>query len=212
MGRALLDDFAGDKFAPFRIEASDSETGFRIGGRAPHGVVPPFCGTHTRYLLTVPICDGVEASVFHSFDFESDGDDNPFNMAHKMIDQDNPLIQVCLHGCSRRSDNEQIGSDIPGRRLFLIDSEVLEKPYEDFESYPFHKLGGSPYFVREFDSGISEEANRLIRFGFVQLIQLAFPVGPGDAVIDADWPFGDASFHILAESRDKGLTYRYCWG
>lgn len=212
MGRGLLEQFARDKFAPFRIEASDSETGFRIGGRAPHGVIPRICGAHTRYLLTVPICADVEASVFHSFNFESDGNDNPFDMAQKMIDQDNPLVQVCLHGRSRRGDNEKISSEIPGRCLVITGTEVPENPYKDFETYPFHKLGGEPHFVREFDSGITQEARRLFRRGFVQLIQLAFPVGPGDAVIDADWPFGDAAFHILAKSHGEKLSYRYCWG
>jgi hypothetical protein len=212
MNGKFLETLSTVAYRPFRFAAENTESGFRIGGFSPRNVTPAIQNRFLRYLLTMPVCEGFEVSIFYSFDFDSAGDSNPFDTAWTMFDQENPLVQVCFHASSARDERTVIHSEIPGRRLILSEMEVPEMPYDECECYPFHKIGGVPFFVREFDSGIKAKAQELLQSGFVHLVQLAFPVGPEDVFINADWPFGDAAFHVFTKKEGTEITYKYCWG
>jgi hypothetical protein len=82
---------------------------------------------------------------------------------------------------------------------------------EDFGNpliYTDHKIGGQPHFGQlEHEVGA---ALSLLRNGYVHLIQIAFPSNE-DAIINVDWPFGEAVFHVFAKKSGSGFEFRYIW-
>jgi hypothetical protein len=201
----------GAQYRAFHIADQDKVSGFRIGGSSPQNVHPAFQNKFTRYLLTAPVSDALEVSLFHRFDFENDGESNPFDVAYTFHDDSNTLIQAVFHGPAKRADAGGIISDIPGRELVLSGVISIENSVHD--PYSLHKMGGFPAFARGFDSGISARLQGIIDDeSYVHAIQLAFPSGPDDDVLDCDWPFGDAIFHLLMRRHGDHFRYKYCWG
>jgi hypothetical protein len=186
--------FVPSKYRPFHIGETDAESGPRIGGVSPKDVEPAFRNQLTRYLLTLPISDGVEISVFYSFDYFSDGPEGFHDAAFIVHDSKSHLAEIVVHSASKRGGECNIPSDIPGHQLEVASSSIEEDFDAESIGYEFHKIGGVPVFTNEFDSNIRSIAKGQIDEGFAHLLQLAFPVGPGDAVVDCNWPFGEAIF------------------
>src|SRR5690242_17714303 len=99
----LLQPFAHLVTTSRRINISreDSDTGSRIGGNPPDGVVPPVVTPATRYFLTVALEGGAsqELSLFVSIDWDEktcSGESNPNNLwnnVSKLKTADCPLVQ-----------------------------------------------------------------------------------------------------------------------
>jgi hypothetical protein len=196
-------------FTPFFIASNDADFGPRLGGNPPKGVRPRHQSELTKYLMTVPLKPGMEASIFMSFDFDNDGPANPFDMCGVLFEESNSLVEVVFHSPSERDSSSSIPSDIPGHKLTLMDAEVIENIDELSE---FHKFGGEPTFLHEHNSMFIAECWDLLRSDYQQLVQLAFPVGPCDTVIDSDWPFGEYIFHLFIAFEKGTPRYKYCWG
>jgi hypothetical protein len=57
-----------------------------------------------------------------------------------------------------------------------------------------HKFGGRPYCVQEPEL---EGVDELLRRGYFQALQLAFPGARNDARVSGNWPFGDGIFNLF---------------
>src|SRR6266567_637965 len=120
------------------IRGDDSDTGSRIGGKAPEGVIPPFVNSATRYFLTLALDDNnsQELSVFVSIDWddqtcgESSNPNNLRNNVSKLKTTDCSLVQCVLHPGTPRSNSTQLASDLSPRALLIEEEtpDVLVEP------------------------------------------------------------------------------------
>lgn len=206
-----LTSLSSDQFIPFTISIPDDGSGFRIGGKPPKEVTPNKIFPFTKYFLTIPMADGMEISIFYSFDYENDGEWNPFDMSHILFDGSrSKLIQAVPHRISQRGDGSDLESDLSGAAIEISNDIKRENP-ADIYPYPFHKIGGLPAFTHEYDTGISRKC-REIMDDYHHLCQLSFESPPGDCVIKGNWPFGDSVFHFFLKKDENYFSYMYCWG
>jgi len=196
-------------YTPFFVDGDNVDTGPRLGGSSPKAVMPQHQSDLTKYLMTIPVTQDLEASIFTSFDYENDGEANPFDMCGVLFDERNPLVEVVFHSPCERDSSAPIPSDLPGHKLSSISGDVSEVGSELGE---FHKFGGDPVFRHDNDPEFVATCQELLSSDYRQVVQLAFPVGPYDAVIDADWPFGEYIFHLFVTFKDGSPHYKYCWG
>lgn len=199
-------------FKPIYISSEDSATGPRVGGKSPVDVIPTYQNHLTRYLCTFSIEDSLEVTVFHSFDFFNDGASS-FHDNSYLLHQDNfSLIELIVHEPSLRGQLTEFGADVSGRLLIMADDWQPDELDVMGDPYPYHKTGGLPAFTHEFDSNIRDLTTDLLSKGYSHIFQLAPPSGPSDGVVEGDWPFGDAIFHILGKKSDQHWSFITCWG
>lgn len=191
---------------------SDYRVGNRavLGGGGPAGVTPRCIYPLTKHLVTLPFADR-RLSVFYTFDMSQDGAWNPFDNTHVLFDEANHLVQFVIND-AREGEGYLGAGNLPRMGLDIGLNLRPDGPYDDEVSYPFHKIGGIPCFTRLFEDDFYSGCGKIMnQAGYVHLLQLAFPSGPNDVLIDADWPFGDAIFHIFMKSGPVP-SFKYCWG
>lgn len=202
----------GSKYRSFSISDSTADTGFRLGGTAPVNIKPKSINSYTKYLMTMPLDMDYELSIFHSFNFDNDGESNPFDMSLTFFDETNNLVQFVIHPSASRGESSTLDSEMSAHQIYLSSEVLNDTETEDEPCYPFHKVGGIPYFSHLFDSGADKKSMELISDGYFHLLQLAFPVGPNDGeTITGDWPFGEAVFHVFAKQKENSLEFIYIW-
>jgi hypothetical protein len=210
--KLCLDEITVSHYKAFAFGNEACETGSRFGGVEPEAIEPYFRNEFTRYLMTLQLSKYWEVSVFCSFDYSLGSQSDPYDLAHTMFSQDNPLVQVCFHHPSQRRVMKKNENMFAEASLGMSDVFSKEGDYEEPNIYPFHKIGGLPFFTREFDTTIAKECEELLDDSFTHLVQLAFPMGPTDSAIDIDWPFGDTVFHVFTKVVGDEIVYKYCWG
>lgn len=199
-------------FKPIHISSEDSTTGPRIGGKSPVNVVPTHRDSLTRYLCTFPIEDSLEVTVFHSFDFFNDGTSS-FHDNSYLLHQDNAsIVELIVHKPSPRGQLTDFSANVSGHSLIMTGEWLPDELDEMGDPYPYHKTGGLPAFTHEFDSNIRDLTTDLLSKGYSHIFQLASPSGPSDGIVEGDWPFGDAIFHILGKKSDERWSFKTCWG
>ena len=167
---------------PLTIGEAASSSGPRIGGHSPVLVAPAssdFCYFGTLPFAIEPMLD---VSIFG--DFENDA---WFDLP--VLLQVDGLVEFVLHDPAER------GSE--GRRCLPEHPLVLGVAQPDAGEdgvYANHKLGGTPYLLQ--DDELAEPFAELTQQGFRHFCQFEFP-GHRDALVDGDWPFGDAIFHAF---------------
>lgn len=200
-----------------RIGRTNSETGARVGGFAPDGIVPPYRNVATRYFATVQLDDKGEreVSLFVSVDWDDQTCYDPanqnslWNTVSKLRATDCPLVQCVIHRTARRSRSNHLGADFSGRAL-LIEGERPDIVVEPGgELLLPSKMGGRPYYYYGTPSYI-QSMDRAIEEGFFLFLQLTLP-GVKESP-PGRWPFGDYSFHLLAKESKSGIIWRYGWG
>ncbi len=207
----------GQMYIPFRLR-SGVECGeyCSIGGSPPVGVMPGRIEANTRYLATVGLEGDVDVSIFTTFDYGATT--SPFNFfrgTYKLYDQSQALVQFVVHPRrSLRDSSSMLKSEIPTLGFVFgksgVDPECsIVEALGSSAIYTDHKVGGQPFFNQlEGDVGASLE---LLREGYVHLFQIAFP-SRQDTLIDVDWPFGEAIFHVFAKKSGQVFEFRYIWG
>lgn len=197
------------------VSREDADTGSRIGGNAPEGVVPALVNTATRYFLTLALDDssGQELSLFVSIDWDdrkcAGSSDNLWNNVSKLKTTDCPLVQCVVHPRTSRSRSSHLRSDLIGRTLVIEEErpDILVEP--GGELLLGSKLGGRPYYYYGTLSYI-KSLDDLFEQGFCLLLQ--YTEGgyePGCPFLS---PFGEYTFHLLAKETADGIVWRYGWG
>ncbi len=199
------------------IGREDSDTGSRIGGNAPDGILPPVITTATRYFLTLGLggSPAPELSLFVSIDWEDDtcsqvsNSNNLWNNVSKLQTTESPLIQCVIHPQSLRSHSPDLKSDLIGRSL-IIETEASDIVVEpQGELLLGCKIGGRPYYYYGTLSYI-ESLDRLFEQGFCLLLQ--YTEGGYEHGCPFLSPFGEYTFHLLAKETEGGIIWRYGWG
>ncbi len=190
---------------PFRLALPNANSGARFGGKSPEGVVPP--NETSRYLMTLPVLRDadLEASIF--FDFEIDF---VVKNKYKIFTASENFLHVVIHKNSERRKDNLFQSTVSGNRV-IIQRIVPDVGSEGDSYYDNHKIGGSPFLVREdmFKSGI----DALAQCGYKNWVQLDVPgfgeEGDEDG-LDGDWPFADGIFNIMIKHGNES-DFVYFW-
>ena len=206
----------GRMFFPFRLK-NESTTNWRcsMGGAPPVGVMPDRVEPQTRYLATLGLEEGLDVSLFVTFDYTSRQSlFNFFRGTYKLHDESNPLVQFVVHKqTSVRNQTSALKSELPAL-VFAFGVQGTDPECSTVEAlgdpsiYVDHKVGGQPHFEQiEGDVGA---ALSLLHNGYVHLVQVVFPSNE-DAMVSVDWPFGEAVFHVFAKKKSSGFDFRYIW-
>src|SRR6266516_2443289 len=134
------------------ISREDSDTGSRIGGNAPEGVLPPVVNAATRYFVTLELGDSTarELSLFVSIDWddatccETSNPDNLWNNVSKLQRTDCPLVQCIVHPHTTRSHSSHLKSDLIGRALLIEEERPDILVEHGGELLLGSKIGGRP--------------------------------------------------------------------
>jgi hypothetical protein len=143
-------------------------------------------------------------TVYTSFDFET-------MAANRGVLGSSNLVQVLFHQETIRGDWTPESSGLSEHPLRI--GETADDWFEDdgeriIESG--HKFGGRPYLTRP--NPTLEEQIRLIEDGgFVHVLQIDFPGGGEDAIVDGDWPFGTGMFHVFAQPPFNNPRCYWLW-
>jgi hypothetical protein len=206
----------GRTFVSFRLKSeAASNARCSIGGGPPTGVKPRKVEAATRYFATLGLEDGVDVSLFSTFDYVSRP--SPFNFfcaAYKLHDQSNPIVQFVVHEQSPGRETASPLRNILPMLGFVFGAQGTDPECPVVEAlgnpaiYSDHKIGGQPFFSQlEGDVGAALE---LLRSGYVHLLQMAFP-SSNDSLTNADWPFGESVFHVFAKREGSFFAFRYIW-
>ena len=179
------------------------------------GVKPSRVEATTCYLATLGLEDGIDVSLFSSFDYLAK--QSPFNFfraTYKLHDESNIIIQFVVHQHMPRYDMASpLRSPLP-MLGFVFGAQSIDPECPTIEAlgnptiYSDHKVGGQPFFSQlEGEVGATLA---LLRDGYIHLLQIAFP-SSNDTLINADWPFGEAVFHVFAKKSKNGFEFRYLW-
>lgn len=192
---------------PITIGTGSSETGPRLGGAPPEGVVPSKRTNLARFFMTLPLsAEGEsEVSVFLGFDF-----DQMANVTRRVLGPADDLIEVIEHEKRARGrDSDEFLSEVSPHPLiigvqspdwFITGGErVIESG---------HKIGGRPY-VEQPRSTLLREMDSMMAEGFRQFVQIGFP-GGRDSDVEGDWPFGDGIFHLFMK-KAATIEWRWMW-
>jgi hypothetical protein len=188
------------------IGHGESQEGPRLGGRAPEGVSPALKGA--RFFVTLPLTQSGdrEFSVFISFDF-----DEMAEASRKLQADGNGLIDVVVHDRSRRSDSDELLSELSAHPIGIGGESpdwIVADGGKIIESG--HKIGGRPYFDQP-RAAMLQAVDALTSQGFIQFVQIGFPSGANDADVSGDWPFADGMFHLFARMNGEDLDWRCLW-
>jgi hypothetical protein len=200
-----------------RINLEDSETGPRIGGNPPVGVVPAVTLPEALYFVTLPLGDdgAMELSLFTCIDwddqtcYESNNPNNLWRNVSRLQALDSPLIQCIIHPRAPRSQDSELKSELTGRSL-TIESETPDIVVEPGgELLLGSKLGGRPYFYY-YNLSYMDALNRLFEQGFCLFFQ--YTEGGYERGQRFSSPFGEYTFHLLSKETAEGIVWRYGWG
>lgn len=206
----------GRTFIPFRMKreaASDARCW--IFGEPPKGVRPTQIDEKTRYFATLGLVDGIDVSLFTTFDYQSE--QSPFNFfagTDKLHEQSSPLVQLVVHQRANERDPASVLKHessalgfvfgAPGTDPECLAVEALGNP----AIYTDHKVGGQPSFSQyEGDAGATLA---LLCGGHVHLLQLNMPSAT-DTLVSVMWPFGESTFHVFAKKSGSSFEFRYIW-
>jgi hypothetical protein len=199
------------------ISREDSNTGPRIGGNAPEGVLPSIVSPATRYFLTLELgaSTGRELSLFVSVDWdektsvESSNPNNLWNNVSKLKMADCPLVQCVVHPRASRANSSHLKSDLIGRALLIEEErpDILVEP--GGELLLGSKIGGRPYYYYSTSAYI-EALDQLFEQGYCLLLQ--YTEGGYERGLNNMSPFNDYTFHLLAKETADGIVWRYGWG
>jgi hypothetical protein len=192
---------------PLRVSDGPSESGPRLGGRAPSGVHPGGAKVYGEYLMTIPLIGeaNTEISIFlHAV---------PDDLIHAM-NLWNPagLISAVQHEPRKRGDTSLWRSSLSEHPLIVLPEKVDEMAGYDGAMVPdsCHKLGGLPYVMRA--ETLADDVARALGDGFGQIVQFDLPALPGDSrAVRGDWPFAGALFHLLGRAPYDGSSWRWFW-
>lgn len=165
---------------PYSPEAGDE--GPRLGGAPPRGVAPQ--RKENKYLLTVPILGTDEEVSAFLPDFDI------LNETSGVLDFGD-IVEVIRHPRSvRAAPGTAHDSELTGHAMPLLNE------FEDNSAEPSSrsKLGGYPYFYREYEK-VGAAVERFMSVGGIQILQLDVP-GPGVSP-KGSWPLGNGLLHIL---------------
>lgn len=213
----LFSDY-GLKYIPVRLRHEQTEIARNFMGGAPkRGVAPPLLEPATKHLCTLGLVEGLDVSLFSTFDYNSQ--DSPysfFNATYKLHDQSNSLVQFVVHPMeTQRNDQSPLKNSIKALELVLGQARS-DPPCESVEDlgaaaiYSDHKIGGVPYF-NQIEGEVGKSL-RLLRNGFVHLLQITFP-SKADSLTTGNWPLGESAFHVFARREAlREFAFYYCWG
>jgi hypothetical protein len=184
-----------ERCIPFSLQAQESETGARFGGRAPEGIRPIRQSANTVYLATVPVAvePYVEASIFLT---EREENDLLINGCRLYRGYELGPIHIVSHARSARGNTQELRSPLAERAIVLgvQQDDWYTSGLGERSVMGRHKIGGRPAIFKEWD--LEEPLAELLNADFFQIMQLDVP-GPEDARGFGDWPFGDGMFHLL---------------
>lgn len=176
---------------PVLIGDGPSVSGPRLGGRSPEGIK---ARKGMEYLLTLPFSmdPAQELSLFIA------GFDEILPASGSL--QEPGLIEVLLHSPAPRRASDESASSLSEHPLLLQPAKDDWFINDDGETVveSSHKLGGRPYFTQG-ESDLEDEVERILRSGYLQVLQLDFPGGGDDALVSGDWPFADGMFHLFGK-------------
>jgi len=206
----------GRKFTSFRLkQEAASNARCLIGGAPPTAVIPRSVEAATRHLATLALEERLDVSLFSTFHYESGP--SPFNFfraTYKLHDQSNVFIQFVVHQPMRDSDiPSPLKSPLPALG-FVFGDQGVDPECATVEAlgnptiYSDHKIGGQPSFSQL--EGVVGATLALLRGGYVHLLQLAFP-SRNDTLVNTDWPFGEAIFHVFAKKNGSVFEFCYIW-
>ncbi len=207
----------GLAFIPFRLKREAAlSAGCSITGEPPTGIAPDRIDGNTRYLATLALEDGVDVSLFSTFDYQSD--QSPFNFfsgTYKLHDQSSALVQFVVHQHVRSRDVlSALKNELPALG-FVFGAPGTDPECPTVEAlgnpaiYADHKIGGQPFFSQL--EGEVDAAFGLLRSGYVHLLQLNMPSAVTDTLVKGMWPFGESVFHVFARKTTGGFEFRYIW-
>lgn len=183
-----------------RIREGDSESGSRIGGRAPEGVAPR--DEKYRYFLTVPIsATGLWLSVFSDWGAV---------LSNRSRLTRGSGVEAVFHGpTSRSTESKPWDSELAPHPLEISDP-VPDGQTVDGEVMPIsvNKVGGLPYLVNRHEE-LAADVRKALDTGFCQVIQIGFPSSE-DSSIAGPWPFAGL-FHVLARPAGSRVGWRWYW-
>jgi hypothetical protein len=195
---------------PFRRGSGGSETGPRIGGRAPEGIIPSYGCTNAMHLFTFPLLsDGQkEVTVFYSRRAFDEMVSVPCNSIELTLGR---FIDVAVHGPSRRSANQDFSSDLSEHPLvFLGETDDVFSDDDSRESPLFgHKTGGRPYRLGNRNE-LFDRIEGLQKEDYLLIAQMEFMVN-GDAQWKGNWPFADGIFHVFGRSPFTQHDWFWVW-
>src|SRR5690606_25308340 len=86
-------------FIPFRLKREAApDARCSILGEPPKGVRPALIDDKTRYFATLGLIDGIDVSLFITFDYQSEkGPFNYFAGMYKLHEQSSPFVQFVVH-------------------------------------------------------------------------------------------------------------------
>lgn len=198
------------KCKPFYRASGSSESGPRIGGRPPKGVLPSANCEDAKYLLTLPLVDGgrKEVTVFYSWDKFKKMTAVPNNSVE--IDF-GAFIDLVIHGPSVRSDASPFTSDLSEHPVIFTDLKDDSFINDDgnLTPLPDHKTGGRPYQSRNLDDLFVTVAD-LQKEGFLQIVQMEF-MSSNDVEWEGNWPFADGLFHLFGRVPFAARDWFWIW-
>ncbi len=192
---------------PLIIGDGKSDTGSRLGGQPPAGVIPSNVTPLTRYFCTIRIAEDptLEVSVFLSFDFDRMADNAG------SIQSSVKLFEVVTHGESIRSDQSALISELTPHPIlhglvcedYLVDDDGSRIVRSD------HKLGGYP-FIQDIGEGLPDAVAQAHKEEYFQVVQIDFP-GYRDGPVAGDWPFAGGIVHLLGREPLEKCSWRCFW-
>jgi len=199
---------------PIRILEQDAETGARIGGNPPDGIVPEEVFYCTEYFATLVI-DGDqtrEISIFNSFEMDVISDRSFLNNKYIVFPQERAaFIQFVIHDKStREKKNSDLTSTLSSHALILEPEEPDADGWLDSNIYRGSKMGGYPLYWQNKQS-IRGQGKALLDQGFTHLFQFAFP-DDRDGKVSGNWPYGEYILHVFVDDPKKPKDIRYGWG
>ncbi|MEM7246846.1 MAG: hypothetical protein AAF533_15950 [Acidobacteriota bacterium] len=189
---------------PVTIMDGDSESGPRLGGRAPAGVRPSDAGL--RYLLSLgfPWLPDHEVSVFVVAD-----EGRLLHASGGLATKE--LLEVVLHPVRRRSEAPTSWDSGLSEHPLSIAAACSDLREIEGRWVPrsADKMGGRPYFIQG-EPEREEPVMELLQRGYVQLLQVDVPAG-GPASVLGSWPFGDALFHLFTRWENGAFEWEAFW-
>jgi hypothetical protein len=185
------------------IADGPSEMGPRLGGRSPLGVYPSEGKNPMRYFATIPLSTdpALETSIFVHID--------PKVMVSHKLHKDDNTIQVVVHGPSQRGSSSALDSKLSEHPLKLLeesDDWIIDPDDGSVIVESRHKIGGRPYVIQQ-GGALETAVNGIQQEGFIQVVQLDFPVVEGDAMVSGPWPFFDGEFHLFGKVPFQGQEW-----
>ena len=205
------------RFIPFRLKRT-TEAGAcgSILGEPPQGVLPARIDEKTQYFATLNLMDGIDVSLFITFDYQSE--QGPFDFfagTYVLHDQSSPLVQFVVHQRVNKRDSASVLKSESSALGFVFGTPGMDPECLTFEAlgdpgiYTDHKIGGVPSFSQL--EGDVVKVPDLLCGGHVHLLQLNMPSAATDTLIHGMWPFGESTFHIFSKKVRGDFEFRYIW-